>query len=175
MNGKLASLVLCIASPFAASQADAARQGSLDAVSAGTVTISVSIAPRAQLSAPEEIDLGRTGKTAAATAQDLCLSSNLATHAFVVSAIGSGKGGALELSNGQRSAGYTLDLEHRGERLSGAHGATSLKLQAGRSRGECEAGRGSADLAVALDPAQLPEGLGRAPYSGTLTLIVSPE
>jgi hypothetical protein len=138
---------------MAASQAQAARQGSLGAVSTGTIGITVSIAPRARISAPDDIVFDASGRTAGALSQRLCLSSNSAT-------------GALELSNGEHTIGYTVSWL--------TPGAAGANLNVAASRAECAGGRGAAALVVALDPAHLEEARGRA-YTGTLTLIVSPE
>ena len=170
MGGKLsrrvATILVGVSALMAASQAQAARQGSLGAVSTGTIGITVSIAPRARISAPDDVVFDASGRTAGALSQRLCLSSNSATGALAVSAIGSGEAGALELSNGEQTIGYTVSWL--------TPGAAGANLNVAASRAECAGGRGAAALVVALDPAHLEEARGRA-YTGTLTLIVSPE
>jgi hypothetical protein len=171
---KMGALV-CVSSLLAASQAEAARQGSLGAVSSGTIAISVSIAPRVEISAPRDIAFDPGGKTASGTSQSLCLSSNSATGAVRVSAIGSGDAGELELSDGQQTIAYTLAWAARGTPVQSGSGAPAMELRTAASRGECVDGRGSAAFVVALDPAHLEQVRTGRPYTGTLTLVVSPE
>lgn len=167
--------VLCLPLLIAASEAEAARQGSLGPTSAGTISISASIAPHARITAPEDIAFDGTGKAANRLAQNLCLTSNSLTRSFVVSAIGSGDAGALELFDGHQTVGYTVEWASREDAIPGESGATKRELRAAASKTECDTGRGSTALVVAVDPAHFDEVHTGAPFTGTLTLIVAPE
>jgi hypothetical protein len=171
MGGKLsprvATILVGVSALMAASEAQAARQGSLGAVSTGTIGITVSIAPRARISAPHDVVFDASGRTVGSLLQRLCLSSNSATGALAVSATGSGEAGALELSNGEHTISYTVSWL--------TPGAAGTNLNVAASRAGCDGGKGAAALVVALDPAHLEEARGGAPYTGTLTLIISPE
>jgi hypothetical protein len=158
--------VLCLALLGAASAAGAARQGPLEATSSGSIGISVSIAPQARMSGPEDVAFGgATGEVW----QDLCLASNSLAGSYTVAAVGSGEAGAFELASGGRTIGYSVDW------ALGATGTGGTQLQAALLEAGCEDGRGSAGLVVAIDPEQIDELHRGEPFSGTLTLIVAPE
>jgi hypothetical protein len=110
-------------------------------------------------------------ETNAWTAQSPCLLSNSATGVVRVSAIGSGDAGALELSDGRQSVAWTA----RGTPVQSGSGAPAVELRTAASRGEFGDGRGSAAFAVALDPEHLEQVRTGRPYTGILTLVVSPE
>lgn len=167
--------MLCLPLLVAASEAEAARQGSLGPTSTGAIGISASIAPRARITAPEDIAFDGTGKAANGLAQNLCLTSNSLTRSFVVSAIGSGDAGALKLFDGRRTVDYTVEWASREDGVPGERGATKRELRAAASKGECATGRGLTALVVAVDPARFDEVHTGAPFTGTLTLIVAPE
>jgi hypothetical protein len=175
MGRKFPSLVLCLSSLFAAGQAHAARDGSLGPVSTGSINISASIAPRVQISAPTDMVFDHLGKATTSISQRLCLSSNWAPGSFVVSAIGSGDGGALVISNGYQSVGYTVRLAAHESVIPIDNGQAGVKLGAATSPEECEQGTGAAALIVGLDAARLHEVSTGAPYIGALTLIIAPE
>lgn len=155
--------LLCLGCLCAASGAEAARQGSLGATSAGSVGISVSIAPRATISGLHDIAFANADGR---VSRQMCLSSNSAAGAYTVAAIGGGVDGAFELANGERTLGYTVEWAARDE-------AASTHLRAASEAG-CTDGRGAAELRIAMDPARLDEA-AEAPFTGALTLLVAPE
>lgn len=166
---------LCLALLIVASEAQAARQGSLGPVSTGSIGISVSIAPRAQISGPKDIAFGGTGRAFARVSQNVCLSSNALARTFTVSAVGGGNAGATELVSGHQVIGYIVEWTTQAEATRRHSPATSAELAAASSRSDCEHGQGVAALVVAIDPAGLDELQTGAPYTGILTLIVAPE
>lgn len=163
---------LCLTVLVAASEAEAARQGSLGPVSTGSIGISVSIAPRAQILGPKDIDFGGT---ASAFAQNVCLSSNSLARSFTVSAVGGGNAGAFELVSGHQVIAYTVEWATRNETTPSAGLTRSTRPRADSSRTDCEHGQSVAALVVAIDPAHLDEVRTGAPFTGLLTLIVAPE
>lgn len=163
---------LCLTVLVTASEAEAARQGSLGAVSSGSIGISVSVAPRAQILGPKDITFGGT---AGAFAQNVCLSSNSLARSFTVSAVGSGKAGAFELISGHQVIAYTVEWPRRNETTSQAELIRSASQRADSSRSDCEHGQSVTALVVAIDPAHLSEVRTGAPFTGLLTLMVTPE
>jgi hypothetical protein len=161
------------------SAANAARQGEIGATSTGSITISVSVAPRARISGLQDIEFGPTDPaTGARRAQTLCVWSNSPAGSYSLTAAGSGPGGAFELSSGRRTVNYSVEWatsagQTAGRSLSG--GATRTNLQATATGADCAEGAGSASLAVALSPTQLAAAEPGSAYSGALTLIVSPQ
>lgn len=161
---------------FVASDADAARQGALSATSTGAVSITLSISPRAKIDGADDIHFGGLESKYRA-AQNVCLSSNSLARSYTVAAVGSGHGGAFELVNGSDSIGYTVEWAPREQSLPSPgtlSESTRMELNAAVTAAECASGPGSANLVVAIDPARVETVRSGAPYTGTLTLLVSP-
>jgi hypothetical protein len=165
--------VLCLALLGAASAAGAARQGSLEATSSGSIGISVSIASQAKMSGPQDVVFGSAGKATRPVLQNLCLSSNSPAGSYTVAAVGSGDAGAFELVSGGRTIGYTVELA--GRTGAGERGPASTQLRAAVREADCREGRGSTALTVAIDPALVEQLHSGEAFTGTLTLIVAPE
>jgi hypothetical protein len=178
-SARLGVVTIAILSALSANAAHAAEQGTLGATSKGSVTITVSVAPRARISGLKDIDLGLAEPASGArTSEDICVWSNSATGAYTITASGGGPDGAFELANGEQALGYTVEWAPRPGQTSGDRlesGMTRTNLLAATTRLECEAGMGTASLAVALDPAQLAAAEPGARYTGSLVLIVAPQ
>lgn len=174
--GWLATAVACLT---ASSAAEAAQQGTLGATSTGSVGISVSIAPRVQISGLEDVQFALVDPaTGARKAQAVCVWSNSPSGAYTLTAAGSGAGGAFELAGGEQTVGYSVEWSANAGQTSGeplTSGATQTNLQAAATSADCASGSGSASLMVAVDPAQLASAEPGAAYTGALTLIVSPQ
>lgn len=148
----------------------AAEQGSLGATSAGSISISVSIAPRATISGVKDIVFAADPAAGTRASEDICLASNTAAGSYTISASGSAPGGAFQLSNGERVLDYSVAWAPRQDQS--ASDTTSTQVPAAAAPSDCPSGSASARLVVATDPAQLTSG---APYTGSLVLTVSPQ
>jgi hypothetical protein len=110
--------------------------------------------------------------------RDICMSSNSLARSFRVAAIGSGPEGKLELSNGARTLAYNVRWSSPENPDPGPLPATDApggNIDASPSQLECRTGTGLARLTVALDDPRPRSVESDAPYTGTLTLLLSPE
>ncbi len=173
-TAQFAAAAICLASQCVASPVEAARQGELGAASTGSIEISVSIAPRAQLSEPKEVSFGDAGSMSATQFQYLCLTSTSVGHTFSVSATGSGRADAFELSNGDRTIGYSVTLASPGTD-SQQPGMSSVTLHPDSSGGDCKGRAGSGSFVLSIEPSDVPGLQAGAHFTGVLTLVVAPE
>ena len=167
---------LCLSFVFVVSNAEAARQGSPGATSTGSISISLSVSPRAEINGADDVRFGGLEDEYRA-AQDVCLWSNSLARSYTIAASGSGHGGAFELFNGNDSIGYTVELSSREQSLPSdrdSNESTLAELSAAVRDADCALGSGSANLVIALDPTHVQAARSGAPYTGTLTLLVSP-
>lgn len=162
-----------------ASQAQAARQGSLGSTSSGTISISVSVAAQARVSGARDMEFADDDSEGVQIrSRDLCMSSYSLARSFRVAAIGSGPEGALELSSGSDTLAYSARWLLPGNpnpRSLPATDGPGGNIDASPSPLECRSGTGLARLTVALDDPRPSSDETRAPYTGTLTLLLSPE
>jgi hypothetical protein len=171
--------VLALVSLCWTSTADAARQGSMEAISTGSININVSIAARAKISRLNDIAFGISEiSNATVASQDVCVWSNSLGHSYTVLAFGSGLDGAFELSNGARSIDYYVEWSSRVEQSADGKmffGSAADSLNAATTEAGCMSGQGLARLIVAVDPAQFQAAEQGTPYTGSLTLTISPQ
>ena len=168
-------LILALACFAASCSAEAAEDGALGVTSMGTVSISVSVAPRARISGLQDIDLTLTDpRTGARPAQNICVWSNSPAGSYTLTAAGSGPGGAFELAGSGQTVNYSVEWAASAGQSSGSP-LTAETTQANLQGGDCATGSGSASLVVALAPAQLAAAEPGIAYTGVLTLLVSPQ
>ena len=103
--------------------ADAATQGTLGTTSTGSVSVSVSVPNRVQLSGLTDVAfLNQDPSVAALNAQNVCVWSNTSTRGYNIDASGSGSGCAFTLANGALTVPYGVDWSSS----SGASSGTPL-------------------------------------------------
>jgi hypothetical protein len=182
LKGRRASPSLWLIAPAAillAGQAQAARQGSLGSTSSGSISISVSVPAQARVSELQDMEFTEADSEVPQTrSRDICMSSNSLARAFTVSALGSGSEGSLELSNGSHTLAYSVHWSWPEEPDPGspfAMASRASNLVASPSRLGCRSGMGLARLTVAIDDPRPRLIDTRVPYTGTLTLLLSPE
>ena len=90
-------------------------------------------------------------------------------HSFEISATGSGNGGALVLSDGRRTIGYSVEFAPYDDPVLGEEGGTFTS-----SHGDCEHGRRAMTFVVVVDPEHVDEIQNGVVFTGVLTLIVAP-
>ena len=179
---RIASASVWLIAPVAllhSGQAQAARQGSLGSTSSGTISISVSVAAQARVSGARDMGFAEDhSEGVQIRSRDICMSSNSLARSFTVAAIGSGSGGSLELSNGSNTLAYSVRWSSR-ENLDPGSGSAmdspARGIDASPSPLGCRSGMGLARLTVALNGPRPRPVETRAPYTGTLTLLLSPE
>jgi hypothetical protein len=160
-------------------QSEAASQGPLGSTSSGSVSITVSVPTQARVSGLEDIAFAAPDTDGALTgSQTICVSSNSLARSFSVAVIGSGPEGSLELSNGSRTAAYSVKWSLPESRNPGSRSrmtSQTANLDAPSSEIECRSGRGLGRLTVAVHSPGLGGEWPEVPYSGTLTVILSPQ
>jgi len=170
-----AVLAGCVSSPsFAASQ------GSLGATSSGSVTISASVPNRARITGLADVTFtNQDPSVAAANAQSVCVWSNTATKAYTITASGSGTASAFTLSNGTSTVPYGVEWASSGSQTSGTAltaASASASLTSAATGQSCTSGpAASASLIVKIGTTDLGTMSAGSSYTGSLTLLVTPQ
>lgn len=159
----------------------AATQGSLGATSTGTVTMTVSVPNRARITGLSDITfLNQDPNTAINAMQSVCVWSNTATKRYTVTATGSGAAQAFRLSNAGLTVPYSVQWV--GGTASTASGVplvtntASAAFTSAATEQSCASGvTASANLIVSLTTADLGAMQAATDYTGTLTLVITPQ
>lgn len=162
------------------SSAVAATQGTLGATSEGSVLISASVPSRARITGLTDVSLlNQDPATAALSAQDVCVWSNTATRGYTITASGSGTGNAFTLSDGTNTTPYSVQWSASAGQTSGTvlnAGTASSTLVSTATHQTCASGpSASASLIVGISTADLSTMLAGSTYTGTLTLLITPQ
>jgi len=176
---RLALLGAALASATTA-PAFAASQGTLGATSTGTVSITASVPSRARITGLTDVDFSNQDPgTAASSAQDVCVWSNTATKGYTVTATGSGAASAFTLSNGSGTVPYTVEWSASSGQTSGTAvttGTATSTLTTTAVNQTCSAAPTStSSLIVKVSTAALGTMDAGSSYTGTLTLVVTPQ
>jgi hypothetical protein len=177
---RVALLGALLASGFASGEAVAATQGSLGATSTGTVTITASVPNRARITGLTDVAFtNQDPNTAASSAQNVCVWSNTATKAYTITASGSGTSSAFTLSNGTGTVPYSVEWasttgQTSGTALTTATASSSLTTTAVNQT--CSsAPTTTSSLIVKMSTTDLGTMSAGSSYTGTLTLLVTPQ
>lgn len=170
----------CVLALLANSAASAATQGSFGATSTGSVTINASVPNKIQLTGLTDVSfLNQDPTVAAASTQNVCVWSNTSTKGYFVTATGSGTASAFTIANGAATVPYSVEWAGSSGQASGTaltastalHGLTSTATNPTCASGPSS----SASLIVRISTANLQTMQAATTYTGTLTLVVSPE
>ena len=177
-RGVAAGLALALA--FTGVNAHAATQGTLGTTSTGSIEISASVANRARITGLSDVAfVNQDPATAAASAQNVCVWSNTSTSAYTITASGSGAGSAFTLANGASTVPYSVEWNAASGQTSGtalAAGTASGSLLSTATHQTCTSGpSSSASLIVRIAAADLATMPAATSYTGTLTLLVTPQ
>src|SRR5687767_7793733 len=169
-----------LASALGSSQAMAASQGSLGATSTGSVGISASVPNRARITGLTDVAFtNQDPATAASDPQDVCVWSNTATKAYTITATGNGAGSAFTLTNGTTTVPYSVEWAAAASQTSGTaltSGTASASLTSTATHQSCASGpAASASLIVGIGTADLGTMSAGSSYTGTLTLLITPQ
>lgn len=161
-------------------EAMAASQGSLGATSTGSVGITASVPNRARITGLGDVAFtNQDPAVAASNAQNVCVWSNTATKAYTITATGSGASSAFTLSNGTTTVPYSVEWASSSGQTSGtalATGTASASLTSAATSQTCASGpTASASLIVGITTANLGTMSSGSSYTGTLTLLVTPQ
>jgi len=161
-------------------QALAASQGTPGATSTGSVNINASVPNRVRISGLTDISLLNQDPTVEAqSAQDVCVWSNTATRGYSITATGSGSGNAFTLAGGGGTVPYSVEWsgsigQTSGTALTSSSPETGLTSTATQQL--CNAGpSASASLIIKISSTDLSTMQAATTYTGTLTLLVTPE
>lgn len=158
----------------------AATQGTSGATSTGTVSITASVPNRARITGLADVNfLNQDPATAASSAQNVCVWSNTATKAYTITATGSGASNAFTLTNGTGTVPYSVEWNSTSGQTSGtalSAGTASSSLTSTATNQNCASGpSSSASLVVGISTANLGTMSAGSNYTGTLTLLVTPQ
>lgn len=158
--------------------AQAATQGTLGATSTGSVTITVSVPNRARITNLSDITISNQDpNTAVNSAQNVCVWSNTSTKNYKITATGSGTSNAFTLANSSLTVPYSVEWAASTGQTSGTAltaGTISSAFTSGATNQTCTAGN-SASLIVNMTTDDLGGMQSQTNYTGTLTLVVTPQ
>ena len=168
-----------LAAGLASGPAAAATQGTAGATSTGSIAISASVPNRARITGLTDVAFNQDPGTAASSAQDVCVWSNTATKAYTITATGSGAGSAFTLSDGATTVPYSVEWAATSGQTSGAalaSGTASASLTSAAANQTCSsAPTSTASLIVRIGTTDLSTMSAGSTYTGTLTLLVTPQ
>ena len=178
INGTVVSAV--VMASLAATAAQAATQGTLGATSTGTVTITASVPNRARITGLSDVAFtSQDPNTAASNAQSVCVWSNTATKGYTVTATGSGATNAFTLANGALTVPYSVQWNALTGQTTGtalATGTASAGLVSTATQQTCSTGpTTTSSLVVGISTTDLGTMQSATTYTGTLTLVVTPQ
>lgn len=158
----------------------AATQGTLGATSTGSVAISASVPNRARIGGLTDVTfLTQDPNTAINSAQNVCVWSNTATKGYTITASGSGTANAFTLANGALSVPYAVQWAASSGQTTGTAltpATASAGLVSTATNQTCASGpTSSASLIVNIATTDLGSMQAATTYTGTLTLVVSPQ
>ncbi|MDO6414999.1 hypothetical protein Q4F19_11460 [Sphingomonas sp. BIUV-7] len=172
--------VMVLSGALIAGPAGAATQGTLGTTSTGTITITASVANRAQITGLTDVTFSAVDPgTAATNAQSDCVWTNTATKGYSITATGSGTSGAFTLANGGLSVPYSVQWAASTGQSSGT-GLTSGTPLAGMTstavNPTCSTSpTTTSSLIVGITAPNLQSMTAGTSYTGTLTLLVTPQ
>jgi hypothetical protein len=163
------------------SVAEAATQGTLGATSTGSVTITATVPNRAQITGLTDITFSNVDPGSAATsAQSDCVWSNTATKGYSIKATGSGTSGAFTLASGALTpVPYSVQWAASSGQSSGTALTAGTALTGQVSTATTPTCSSSptttSSLIVTIAATDLQSMAAATSYSGTLTLLVTPQ
>lgn len=165
---------------LAAVPAGASTQGSLGATSTGTVTITASVANRAQITGLTDIAFTNVDPASTATSsQSNCVWSNTANKGYSITATGSGTSGAFTLANGSLIVPYSVQWNASGGQTSGTAltaGTALGGMTSTAANPTCSTGAATtSSLIISIAAANLQGMTSATSYTGSLTLLVTPQ
>ncbi|MCP5396119.1 MAG: hypothetical protein H6918_05195 [Sphingomonadaceae bacterium] len=180
-KGRIAAACALVSAMLAPVQASAATDGTLGATSQGNISINASVPARARITGLADVSfLNQDPTISASDAQDVCVWTNTASGTYQITATGSGTGGAFTIQEtGGDTVAYTVAWNSTAGQTSGtslAAGTASSSLTSVATHQSCTTGpANSASLIVGIANTELSTMLASTTYSGTLTLLVTPQ
>lgn len=156
----------------------AATDGTFGSTSLGSVSISATVPGRVKLTKLSNVTFSSVDPSVAVSnAQSVCVWSNTAGRKYTIKASGSGSSDAFTLTDGTDSVPYTVQWAQTAGQSTGLAMTAGTDLTDQSSSAvtqDCVAGN-SASLIVGIASPDLQGMTASTPYTGTLTLLVSPQ
>jgi hypothetical protein len=156
-------------------------QGLIGATSTGTVAISANALARAQITGLTDINfpsLDPATSTAASASQNDCVWSNTSNKNYTITATGSGTSGAFTLAASTKTVTYSVQWAASASASSGtplANGVASGALVSTAALPACFGGSANSTLIVSIAQADVQTMTAATPYTGALTLVITPQ
>lgn len=160
--------------------AQAATQGTLGSTSTGSVTITASIGAKAQISGLTDITFNALDAVNNATlSNNACVWSNTATKNYTIKATGSGTSSAFTIKDASNNLiPYSVAWAASSGASSGTAltaGTASASLASAATSPTCGGSGSSSTLLVSIAAADQQAMIAGTSYTGTLTLLVTPQ
>jgi hypothetical protein len=173
------AVVAVAAAALSGSNAYAAAQGTLGATSTGSIAISATVPNRARITGLTDVTItNQDPNTAVSRTQNVCVWSNTATKGYSISATGSGASSAFTLgATGGLTVPYSVSWAGSVDQTSGTAltSGTGSSFTSAATQQICSVGTRSATLLVEMTTDDLGGMQSQTSYTGTLTLMVTPE
>lgn len=147
-------------------------QGDLGFTSTGSVEISLNVADEVRINNLADIDLGDFDGSDATGSTPACIFRNSGNAGFELTANGDGTAGAYQLADAANSLPYSVSINTGGADTDLDANAPATFTSASNSV-DCAVGGNNATISVTVDSADA-AALPASAYTGTLTLVVSP-
>lgn len=158
--------------------AAAATQGSIGATSTGSVLITATVPNRALITSLADVTFTNADPSVAATSsQGPCVWSNTSTRNYTITASGSGTAGAFTIASGSSVIPYSIGWANSANATSLTAltaGAASSAIASNATNISC-GGTGNSTLKVTIGATDLQNMVATNSYTGTLTLVVTPQ
>jgi hypothetical protein len=170
-----------VSAAMVAGSAQAATQGTLGATSSGSISISATVPNRAQITGLADVTFASVDPGSPATSsQSDCVWSNTSTKGYSITATGSGTSGAFTLVNSaSATVPYTVQWAASASQTSGSSltaGTALTGLTSTATTPTCASGPSTtSSLVVNMSAAALQSMTASTSYTGTLTLLVTPQ
>lgn len=171
-------LAALAATAILASPAHAAGQGSIGATSTGSVAITATVPNRALITSLTDVTFTNADPSVAATSsQGPCVWSNTSTRNYTITASGSGTAGAFTIASGAATIPYSVGWANSANASSLTAltaGSASSAVASNATNISC-GGSGNSTLKVTIGASDLQNMVATNSYTGTLTLVVTPQ
>ena len=155
-----------------ATSTHAVSQGALGFTSTGSVDISLNVADEVQTNNLEDIDLGDFSGADLTGSTPACIFRNGGNTGFELTASGSGTAGAYVLTDTSNTVAYSVSISTGGADTD-LDTNTPATFTSAVNTPDCAGIANNATISVTVDAADAAT-LPASAYTGTLTLVVSP-
>lgn len=171
---------LALAAIAAGGSAHAATQGSLGGTSTGSISITASIGAKAQISGLSDLTFASLDAVSnASLSQNACVWSNTATKNYTIRATGSGASNAFTIKDASNNTiPYSVAWAATSGASSGttlAAGTASASVASSATSPTCGGSGSTSTLFVSVGAVDQQTMIAGNSYTGTLTLLVTPQ